>query len=147
MIRLLLLSLFIGLSYAGLGTIQRISTLTSVCEDCDMTLLGQVNVKVCGGLPERCCSVVNIGDFDSNKFNQGKIDDFEGKYELEDCFNYNLADVPSPGDLKVVVYHEGSDGGQLDWIEVATESEVSRCYLGVWMDSFSSVTAQCQRLQ
>merc|ERR1711970_871761 len=133
MIRLLLLSLFIGLSYAGLGTIQRISTLTSVCEDCDMTLLGQVNVKGCGGLPERCCSVV--------------IGDFEGKYELEDCFNYNPADVPSPGDLKVVVYHEGSDGGQLDWIEVATESEVSRCYLGVWMDSFSSVTAQCQRLQ
>jgi len=145
MIRVAVLSLALGLAYGGLGKIQKISTLTSICEDCDMTLLGQVNVKVCGGVPgSSCCSVVNIGDFDNGRFNQGVIDDFAGKHQLEDCYNYDLAKVSSPADLNVTVYHEGSDGGQLDWIEVHTESKTVRCYLGVWMDSFSHVKGQCQ---
>merc|ERR1712210_48431 len=50
MIRIALLPLLaIGVAIADLGTIQRISTLTSICNDCDMTLFGTINVKVCGG--------------------------------------------------------------------------------------------------
>lgn len=126
----------------GLGTIQRISILTSDCENCGMTILGQVNLKICGGSPEPCCSVVNIGDFDSNMFNEGVIDNYTGDHQLEDCFNYSLDKITNVADLGLTVYHEGSDGGQLDWIEVATDSNTVRCPLGYWMDSFSSVTAE-----
>merc|ERR1711915_585365 len=114
------------ISAVGLGTIQRISILTSDCENCGMTLLGQVNLKICGGAPEPCCSIVNIADFDSDMFNEGQIDNYTGEYQLEGCFNYNLS----------------SDGGQLDWVEVTTERTTIRCPLGFWMDLFSSVTAE-----
>merc|ERR1712113_288170 len=97
MIAIALLSFAIGIASADLGTIQRISTLTSICDDCDMTLFGTINVKVCGGGGgvggyEPCCSVVNIANFDSGLFQQGKIDDFTGS-ELEDCDNYSLSQV------------------------------------------------------
>eukprot|EP00091_Calanus_sinicus_P022020 TRINITY_DN6792_c0_g1_i2.p1 TRINITY_DN6792_c0_g1~~TRINITY_DN6792_c0_g1_i2.p1 ORF type:complete len:125 (-),score=35.30 TRINITY_DN6792_c0_g1_i2:114-488(-) len=109
---LFLLSLAgLGQALAGMGTIQRISILTSDCENCGMTLLGQVNLKICGGAPEPCCSVVNIGNFDSGNFNEGVIDDYTGGHELESCFNYNLSLASSASDLSLTVYHEGSDGG------------------------------------
>merc|ERR1711887_174232 len=127
---------------AGLGTIQRISILTSNCENCDMTLLGQINLKICGGSPEPCCSIVNIADFDSEMFNQGQIDNYVGDHQLEDCYNYKLDKISSADQLGLTVYHEGSDGGQLDWIEVTTDNITTRCPLGYWMDSFSSVTAE-----
>merc|ERR1719348_2775962 len=130
------------ISAVGLGTIQRISILTSNCENCDMTLLGQVNLKICGGSPEPCCSIVNIADFDSEMFNQGQIDNYVGDHQLEDCYNYNLDKISKSAQLGLTVYHEGSDGGQLDWIEVTTNSNTTRCPLGFWMDSFSSFTAE-----
>merc|ERR1712059_54409 len=129
---------------SGLGTIQKIVTQTSTCEDCDMTLLGQVNVKICTGSPELCCAIVNIADFDSGYFQLGHLDEFQGSRLLQDCDNYSLDKVTNPADLKLKVYHEGSDGGQLDWIEVHTNTKTVRCYLGVWMDEFSQVTGQCQ---
>eukprot|EP00092_Neocalanus_flemingeri_P013715 GFUD01014792.1.p1 GENE.GFUD01014792.1~~GFUD01014792.1.p1 ORF type:complete len:154 (+),score=28.67 GFUD01014792.1:39-500(+) len=128
---------------AGFGTIQRISILTSDCTDCGMTLLGQVNLKICGGAPERCCSVVNIGNFDSGMFNEGAIDNYSGGHLLEGCFNYNLSNSTSASDLSLTVYHEGSDGGQLDWVEIHTESRSVRCPMGFWMDSFSSMKVAC----
>merc|ERR1712117_828816 len=48
----------------GLGTIKRISVRPSECEDCGMTAFGQVNMKICGGVPEACCAVVNIANFE-----------------------------------------------------------------------------------
>ena len=92
--------------------------------------LGQVNLKICGGAPEACCSIVNIGDFDSNMFNEGQIDNYTGDHQLEDCFNYTLEKISSPAEFDLTVYHEGSDGGQLDWIEVATTNTTVRCPLG-----------------
>jgi hypothetical protein len=32
--------------------------------------------------------------------------------------------------IDVTVYHEGSDGGQFDWIEIFTTTQKVRCYLG-----------------
>merc|ERR1712029_709226 len=130
------------ISAVGLGTIQRISILTSDCENCGMTLLGQFNLKICGGDPEPCCSIVNIADFDSEMFNEGQIDNYTGEYQLEGCFNYNLSGINSAAGFGLTVYHEGSDGGQLDWVEVTTERTTIRCPLGFWMDLFSSVTAE-----
>merc|ERR1712223_914891 len=78
----------------GLGTIQKVSLRPSECNNCGMTSLGQLNLKICGGsLPEVCCSIVNIANFE----NVNTIDQFQ-----------------------LTVYHEGSDGGQLDYVEVAT---------------------------
>ena len=87
-------------------------------------------MKICGGAPEACCSIVNIGDFDSNMFNEGQIDNYTGDHQLEDCFNYTLEKISSPAEFDLTVYHEGSDGGQLDWIEVATTNTTVRCPLG-----------------
>merc|ERR1711910_43045 len=67
----------------GLGTIQKVSLRPSECNNCGMTALGQLNLKICGGsLPERCCSIVNI--------TEGIICDYMGEPELEDCWNYSL---------------------------------------------------------
>merc|ERR1711910_13290 len=148
MTRIALLALAIGAASANLGTIQRISTLTSICEDCDMTLFGTINVKVCGGGGgvggyEPCCSVVNIANFDSGLFQQGQLDDFTGQ-ELEDCNNYSLSQLSNPSDLDVTVYHEGSDGAQLDWIEISTNTMTVQCTLGMFMDGFSNQKGLCQ---
>ena len=35
-----------------------------------------------------------------------------------------------PTNSDVTVYHEGSDGGQFDWIEIFTTTQKVRCYLG-----------------
>merc|ERR1712038_1240667 len=148
MTRIALLALAIGAASANLGTIQRISTLTSICEDCDMTLFGTINVKVCGGGGgvggyEPCCSVVNIANFDSGLFQQGQLDDFTGK-ALETCDNYSLSQLNNPSDLDVTVYHEGSDGAQLDWIEISTNTMTVQCTLGMFMDGFSNQKGLCQ---
>jgi len=148
MIRIALLSLAMGVAIADLGTIQRISTLTSICHDCDMTLFGTINVKVCGGGGgvggyEPCCSVVNIANFDSGLFQQGQLDEFTGK-ALETCDNFSLSQLNNPSDLDVTVYHEGSDGAQLDWIEISTNAMTARCGLGMFMDGFSSQKGLCQ---
>ena len=92
--------------------------------------LGQVNLKICGGSPEPCCSVVNIGNFDNGNFNEGAIDDYTGGHELESCFHYNLTTASSASDLTLTVYHEGSDGGQLDWVEIHTDTRHVRCPMG-----------------
>merc|ERR1719234_904891 len=60
------LALLLCLSTAslGLGTIQKVSLRPSECNNCGMTALGQLNLKICGGtLPEVCCSIVNIANF------------------------------------------------------------------------------------
>merc|ERR1711990_1240789 len=106
MIRIALLALLaIDVAIADLGTIQRISTLTSICNDCDMTLFGTINVKVCGGGGgvggyEPCCSVVNIANFDSGLFQQGQLDEFTGK-ALETCDNFSLSQLNNPSDLLI----------------------------------------------
>ena len=101
------------------------------CDPCSgMTALGQLNVKVCGGAPgNSCCAAVNIANFEN--LYEGSVYDFTGEHELEDCFGFSLQKVSTLTDLGLVVYHEGSDGGQLDWIEVATsDGSVVRCTLG-----------------
>jgi len=128
-----------AVSVSSFGMINRISLRPSECNNCGMTALGQLNVKVCGGAPgNNCCAAVNIANFEN--LYEGSVYDFTGQHELEDCFDFSLQKVSTLTDLGLVVYHEGSDGGQLDWIEVATsDGSVVRCTLGQWMDEFSSV--------
>merc|ERR1719373_1111882 len=122
----LMLIVVVG-SLHGLGTITRVSLQPSDCENCGMTALGQVNLKICGGSSEPCCAIVNIADFHS--VDEGQIYDYTGDNGLEDCHRYSLNNVVTVDDLSLTVYHEGSDGGQFDWVEVATsEGSIVRCY-------------------
>jgi len=127
-------------SSLGLGTIQKVSLRPSECNNCGMTALGQLNLKICGGsLPERCCSIVNVANFDN--INEGIIYDYMGEHELEDCWNYGLQGVDSIQQFQLTVYHEGSDGGQLDYVRVYTSQQTVHCNLGYWLDGFDSVIA------
>merc|ERR1712223_1863647 len=130
----------------GLGTIQKVSLRPSECNNCGMTSLGQLNLKICGGsLPEVCCSIVNIANFEN--VNEGIVYDYSGEHELEDCWNYSLQAVNTIDQFSLTVYHEGSDGGQLDYVEVATSDNTRvHCNLGYWLDEFDSVIAQDCRL-
>jgi len=126
------------------GTLQRVSIETSLCENCGMSGFGQVNLKICGGSPELCCSVVNIGDFDSDRFQPGQTDDYTGDYLLQDCYNYKLDKSNAPQDVKVTVYHEGSlDGVMLQNVDLATNLVTLRCPVGEWLADVSSFYAMC----
>merc|ERR1719192_994627 len=73
-------------STLGLGTIQKVSLRPSECNNCGMTSLGQLNLKICGGsLPEVCSSIVNIANFEN--VNEGIVYDYSGEHELEACWN------------------------------------------------------------
>lgn len=99
---------------------------------------GKLAVKICGGVPEACCGIVNINN--SGSLNEGAIYDFMGEHELMDCFNFSMQRVNTLDQLGLVVYHEGSDGGQLDWVEMQTsDGALVRCNLGQWMDDYSTV--------
>lgn len=126
--KVLVLLLVVG-SLHGLGTITRVSLRPSDCEYCGMTALGQVNLKICGGSSEACCGIVNIANFESMV--EGEIYDYTGEHELEDCWGYKLDKVNTVEDFSLTVYHEGSDGGQFDWIEVVTDdTAIIRCDVG-----------------
>ena len=114
----------------GLGIIQKVSLRPSECNNCGMTSLGQLNLKICGGsLPELCCSIVNIANFEN--INEGIVYDYSGEHMLEDCWNYSLQAVNTIDQFRLTVYHEGSDGGQLDYVEVATSDNTRvHCNLG-----------------
>ena len=114
----------------GLGTIQKVSLRPSECNNCGMTALGQLNLKICGGsLPEVCCSIVNIANFEN--INEGIVYDYSGEHMLEDCWNYSLQAVSTIDQFQLTVYHEGSDGGQLDYVEVATSDNMRvHCNMG-----------------
>lgn len=139
--------LYCVLNVQSLGNIERVSLLPSNCNNCGMTALGQVNIKVrkwylsrsfhfafhfqiCGSSGEPCCGIVNIADFRS--IQEGQIYDFTGDEGLEDCYRFPLDKVNAVEDFTMTVYHEGSDGGQFDWVEVGTsDGAVVRCYLGI----------------
>merc|ERR1712226_1243814 len=90
-----------------------------------------------------CCSIVNMAGFKEGFFTEGQIDDFSGDDMLEDCYNYSLSQLSNPADLDITVYHEGSDGGALDWIEVSTNKATIRCTLGAFLDGFSNQKGYC----
>merc|ERR1712241_1294494 len=126
----------------GVSPWVAMKVLVSLLLTVSLTSLGQLNLKICGGsLPELCCSIVNIANFEN--INEGIVYDYSGEHMLEDCWNYSLQAVSTIDQFQLTVYHEGSDGGQLDYVEVATSDNMRvHCNLGYWMDEFDSVIAQ-----
>merc|ERR1712001_86839 len=78
------------------SNIQEIEVVTADCENCGMTFLGELSVKVCGQgpAPSICCVVANI-DNDDDNFEEGAIDVFSGN-DLKECYNFDLGNVVSP---------------------------------------------------
>ena len=87
------------------------------------------HVKICGSSGEPCCGIVNIADF--NSLVEGQLYNYMGEQELQDCYNFPLDLVNGIFDVRMTVYHEGSDGVQFDWVEYATDDGgVVHCFLG-----------------
>merc|ERR1712183_605232 len=130
----------------GVSPWVAMKVLVSLLLTVSLSSLGQLNLKICGGsLPEVCCSIVNIANFAN--INEGIVYDYSGEHELEDCWNYSLQAVNTIDQFQLTVYHEGSDGGQLDYVEVATsDNRRVHCNLGDWMDEFDSVIARDCRI-
>merc|ERR1711951_23722 len=119
----------VGWSPRDFGIVERIVFKTSECSECGMSD-SRINVKMCGGATAPCCGIVNVGANSNKAFERGRIDEFSGAEDLEDCSGYHLSGIEVVENFDMTVYHEGADGGQFDWIEVITSSTRVRCNLG-----------------
>merc|ERR1712008_578060 len=83
------------------SNLKEIEVVTASCENCGMTFLGELSVKVCGQgqAPTICCVVANIDNDDDN---------------------FELGNVVSPDQFSIVIYHAGSDGGTFDFVSAIT---------------------------
>merc|ERR1712109_322255 len=104
------------------ANIREIHVKTADCDGCGMTFLGQLSIKVCGQgqSPAICCVAANLDDSDSNNFEEGNEDVFQGK-DLKECENFDLGNVVSADQFSLVLYHAGSDGGTFDFASVITD--------------------------
>merc|ERR1711956_145648 len=84
------------------SNLKEIEVVTASCENCGMTFLGELSVKVCGQgqAPTICCVVANI-DNDDDNFEEGAIDMFTGN-DLKECNNFDLGNVVSPDQFSIV---------------------------------------------
>merc|ERR1712203_116058 len=75
------------------SNLKEIEVVTASCENCGMTFLGELSVKVCGQgqAPTICCVVANI-DNDDDNFEEGAIDIFTGN-DLKECNNFDLGNL------------------------------------------------------
>jgi len=111
-----------------LGSLVMFVFRVSDCDGCGAKPgRGHLNIKLCGGSPDPCCGVVNIGAA-SNGFDEGRIVEYTGS-DLADCENYSL-DRASLENFDMTLYHEGSDDLQLDWVDIETTFTNIRCNIG-----------------
>ena len=83
---------------------------------------GQLDVKICGD--KSCCFTQHLNNPDTN-FRPGKLDIFSGSGSIFECNNYEISDTPVErlglGPVEMTVFHEGTDGIQLDYIGIQTD--------------------------
>ena len=107
--------------------VRRIEVMTSDCEDCGMSILGQLSVKVwlfslqlifcifyyfslkylqlCGNGPGQCCVAENLDNFFSDDFNRGELSSFEGS-TLGECNGFDLGQKEDWTSC-MTLYHSG----------------------------------------
>ena len=56
---------------------------------------------------------------------------------------FQISDISS-GEVEVVVYHEGSDGIQLDFIELTTSARVLTCPINKKLDGTDYFASKCR---
>ena len=83
---------------------------------------GQLDVKICGD--KSCCFTQHLNNADTN-FRPGKLDIFSGPGSIFECNNFEISDTPVErlglGPVEMTVFHEGTDGIQLDYIGIQTD--------------------------
>merc|ERR1712029_175504 len=135
---LLLFSLLIFPELCYGSIVKEIEVVTASCENCGMTFLGELSVKICGQgqAPSICCVVANI-DNDDDNFEEGATDVFTGN-DLKECNNFDLGNVVSPDQFSLVIYHAGSDGGTFDFVSVITnDGKELICQFKTFLDGSS----------
>ena len=111
--------------------VRRIEVLTSDCEDCGMSILGQLSVKVlkpfsqssflfflyfflrlslkylqlCGNGPGQCCVAENLDNIFSDDFNRGELSSFDGS-TLGECNGFDLGQKEDWTSC-MTLYHSG----------------------------------------
>jgi hypothetical protein len=55
---------------------------------------------------------------------------------------FQISDVEG-SELSVTVYHEGSDGHQIEYVEVSTNNRVVNCPINKKLDGTDYFTARC----
>ncbi|TRY69945.1 hypothetical protein TCAL_05210 [Tigriopus californicus] len=102
--------------------VQAIVTRTNSCINCGMTA-GELSVKVCGNLG--CCFSPEL-DNDNINFLPGSTDSFRGPTILGECDEYQIGDR-NGGPIRVTLIHSGTDGLQLDSVDIETDERVVTC--------------------
>merc|ERR1712004_247412 len=92
--------------------VEILSLQTAYCDYCDMVFTGTYSVKVCGN--KDCCYTPWL----TGNFNIGEIDSYTGPSQLGECSEFELMDDTMPLSMSMTVFHQGTDGGQLDNINV-----------------------------
>eukprot|EP00090_Calanus_glacialis_P006408 TRINITY_DN1499_c0_g1_i1.p1 TRINITY_DN1499_c0_g1~~TRINITY_DN1499_c0_g1_i1.p1 ORF type:complete len:142 (+),score=44.53 TRINITY_DN1499_c0_g1_i1:60-485(+) len=116
--------------------VQQIKTHTGSCFTCGMVEgVGYVTVQVCGSTD--CCLSRSL-DSDGINWLPGQTDTFQGDGILE-CANYEIGSAP----YSISVFHDGTDGLTLSWIEVKTDMRTARCDVDAKLDDHNFVKATC----
>merc|ERR1719341_1122561 len=87
-----------------------------------------------------CCLSRSLDDDGHVDWLPGQTDTFAGEGGLLECSGYEIGAPP----FTVTLFHDGSDGLTLDWIEVSTLQRVQRCNVGTDLDGHAFFKATCQ---
>merc|ERR1711874_115870 len=132
-----LLSFFLSSFFLVSGErVQSIATHTGSCFTCGMVEgAGYVTVQVWGSTD--CCLSRSL-DSDGINWIFGQTDTFSGEDILE-CDGYEIGAPP----ISISVFHDGTDGISLDWVEVRTDMRSVRCDLDSKLDDHNFLKASC----
>merc|ERR1712156_294191 len=113
--------------------INIIELLTSKCHDCGIGAFGNIRVRVCSSLTI-CCDTGHLDHLLKNDFQEGKISVFT-ETQIGQCSHFDLGDDTNGDNIKMVLEHSGTDGGQFDWVKVYTPEGVYTCHFGDFIDN------------
>eukprot|EP00093_Oithona_nana_P001323 01323.XXX_2706_2142_1 [CDS] Oithona nana genome sequencing. len=102
--------------------------------------VGQLDIKICGDVS--CCFIQHMDNSGIN-FLAGQEDLFEGPASLLECYEYLISESNGEGPMAISVFHEGSDGLKLEYVEVGTDSRIVHCPIGVKLDNGEFYSTKC----
>merc|ERR1712064_144289 len=118
--------------------INMIEIKTSDCEDCGMGTFGEIRMQVCNSMSE-CCVTSSLDNSFENDFNKGAVDQFDEHSDLNQCDQFDMKNSPGT-QIRMTVFHEGSDGWSGDWVNVYTNEGQYQCQLSDFLDGDTSET-------
>ena len=64
-------------------------------------------------------------------------------FSLSTLHFLQISDSNGAGPMAISVFHEGSDGLKLDYVEVGTDSRIVHCPIGVKLDNGEFYSTKC----